>query len=679
MELFEKLREQLGSPDEEVRHLAVQAMKEFGGAALPLLSVGLGDRSWRVRKAALELLVLVPGPDKIGLLLEGLRDEENVGRRNSCMEALIRLGGPAVPFLAPLLRDPDRDFRKFVVDALGNIDGPAVPELLREALEDPEENISATAAEYLGRKQVRAAVPALLRCLEEGSIWLKFGCLRALGEIGDPAAAPAVVALLQEPGLRKAAMEALGRVGREDAVPHLLDGLFSRDKGLRKVAAVAAHQVLQHLKKRGEGDAALREGVRRNADQDFLGFLQELLGQEDPAQRTAAAVLLGMVPGDVAVEIIFEGMPRATEQEQDLYTRVLEELPETTLPLLIAKLLHTDPVVRFRAAQVLGRRRCRGAVPTLLALLEDDIGHVRAAAAAALGAIADPAAVAPLTALLRDPFPDVREAGMEAIVVLGSQSGAMGELVLTLLEPNLDAEEEQLAAAAVRITGRLGGRGRLARLEAALRDERGGVRRAAAEALGTIGGPEAVDALRAALTDEDVAVRREAVLRLGQTRDAAAVPLLLSMLPDEDLWVRVRTVQALAGFEHPEAWQTLLAAAREGPPGPKKLAAIRALGQGRVPGCLAVLTVLATAPDRETRGAAVEALGQIGNPAAVAVLLPRLSDTEWGLRCAAVKSLASFLDVEGVRAALEEVARADADALVRTTAGGLLGRGGSPD
>jgi HEAT repeat protein len=150
------------------------------------------------------------------------------------------------------------------------------------------------------------------------------------------------------------------------------------------------------------------------------------------------------------------------------------------------------------------------------------------------------------------------------------------------------------------------------------------------------------------------------------------------MLQDEDLWVRVRTVQALAGFDHPEAHRVLLAAAREDAPGPRRLAAIRALGQNRTPGSLGVLTGLAAAPDRETRMAAVEALGQVGDPAAVDVLLPHLAAAEWGQRCAAVKSLAPFLAEGRVRAALEEAARADADPLVRTTALGLLGRAGSP-
>jgi HEAT repeat protein len=332
--------------------------------------------------------------------------------------------------------------------------------------------------------------------------------------------------------------------------------------------------------------------------------------------------------------------------------------------------------VRLRLAGVLGRRGCREAVPLLLRLLEDGVGHVRAAGATALGRIGDPAAVSPLVGLLRDPFPDVREAGMEAIVAIGRTGPSCLGLVLALLEPHFSAADEGFAAAAVRIAGRLGGSGLIARLGVGLRDARGEVRRAAVEAIGAVGGAAAVDALRVALTDEDVAVRREAVHRLGTTREVAALPLLLPMLGDEDLWVRVRTIQSLGGIAHPDAWRVLLAAAAGDPPGPRRLAAVRALGAGKVPGSLPVLTDLAGAVDRETGMAAIEALGALGDPGALEVLLVRLADPAWGLRAVAVRALGPFVADPRVRPALERAATEDADPLVRSLAGRIVAQAG---
>jgi HEAT repeat protein len=179
-------------------------------------------------------------------------------------------------------------------------------------------------------------------------------------------------------------------------------------------------------------------------------------------------------------------------------------------------------------------------------------------------------------------------------------------------------------------------------------------------------------------TDEDIAVRREAVQRLGARRDPATLSLLLPMLGDEDLWVRVRTVQALAGIADPEAWRVLLRAAVADPPGPRRLAAIRALGAGKVPGSLEVLTELAGAADRETAMAAIEALGALGDPAALEVLLGRLADPAWGLRAVAVRALSPSVADPRVRAALERAAAEDADPLVRSLAGRLFGSAASP-
>ncbi len=667
----EELRAALASPDEEVRHAAVVALSGSGGRALPAILVALGDPSWRVRKAATEIILEAPPAESIPLLVGGLRDEVNAGLRNSAMEALARLGGAAVPALAPLVGDRDADLRKFVVDALGNIESPAADALLRGALEDRDENVAAAAAEYLGRRRDAAAVPALLRRLEEGAAWLTFGCLRALGEIGDAAAAPAITKLLGEPGLRAAALEALGRVGGAEALAPVVEGLFSRDRSLRRVAALAAHRLLARLGP-GEEAARLRAAVGGRADEVLLAFARDLVLHDDPQLRAAGVLVLGAAPAPQAAAAALELLPRVPEAEQDLLARMLGSLPDEVLPLLAGRLLDPAAPVRLRVAEALGRRAYREAVPALLTLLEDPTGHVRAAAAAALGRIGEPAAVAPLVGLLRDAFPDVRTAGMDAIVAIGRRSDSRRTLVLSLLEPHFAAPGEEFAAAVVRIAGRLGGRGLADRLALALRDDRGGVRRAAVEALGALGGPEAVQALRVALTDEDVAVRREAVARLGATRAGEALGLLLPMLGDEDLWVRVRTVQALGGFAHPEAWRVLLAISAGDPPGPRRLAAVRALGAGRVPGSLTVLTELAGAADRETGMAAIEALGALGDPGALEVLLSRLADPAWGLRAVAVRALGPLAGEARVRAALERAAAADADPLVRSLAGRIL-------
>jgi HEAT repeat protein len=673
----EEIRARLSDADEETRHAAVQSLALLGGEALPLLAEALGDKSWRVRKAALEAVIVLPGPEKLDVLLKGVRDEESAGRRNTCTEALIRLGEEAISLIPALLADPDPDIRKFGVDILGNIQDVRVHGPLLEALEDSEDNVAAAAAEYLGRKRHREAVPALVARMEQGAFWVKYSCLQALGEIGDPAAGPAVLKMVGEGDLRKVSLEALGRMGVPEAEPIILEALFSGEQGWRKTAILAAARLNRLLGERGGDSKSLRDGIRKHADEEFVALVKELLRHGDEKLRAGAMFVLGAAAGKGAVEPLLAILPGIEEDEQAVVAEILQQLPDEDLPALFPSLRDEHPEVRKWAATILGRRLCRKAVPQLIGSLEDENGHVRGEAAKALGDIGDQMAIAPLIALMSDPYPDVRQTAVEALIRLGEEGEEVRQLVLNFLEPRLDSPDQDLVASALRIAARLGGEKVMSRLEFCLKDERSQVRRAAVEALGVIDSPQAIEILRLALTDEDTMVRREAVQMMGNHKSPGILPFLVPMLNDEDLWVRVRAVQAVVGIDLPEAHRVLMDVVEREAAGPVKLAAIRALGQAGVSSSLPVLLSLVDGVDRESRMAAIEALGMMEGEETVDKLISCLSDDDWGLRSASVKSLGGLIGTERVRTALAAVADKDADPMVRRMATDLLEKKGS--
>jgi HEAT repeat protein len=672
MQVPEEIRARLRDEEEETRHAAVQSLALLGQDALPLLAEALGDGSWRVRKAALEAVVVLPGTDKLDLLLKGIRDEESAGRRNTCTEALIRLGEEAIPLIPTLLDDPDPDIRKFGVDILGNIQDVRVYAPLLEALDDGEDNVAAAAAEYLGKKRHRDAVSALVARMEGGAFWVRYSCLQALGEIGDPAAGPAVLAMVGEGDLRKVSLEALGRMGVPEAEPIILEALFSGEQGMRKTAILAAARLNRLLGERGGDAKSLREGIRKRADDEFVSRMKELLRHGDEKLRAGAMFVLGAAAGKNAVEPLLAILPGIGEDEQAAVAEILQQLPDEDLPALFSSLRDEHPEVRKWTAMILGRRLCREAVPRLVGTLEDENGHVRGEAAKALGAIGDQMAIAPLIALMSDPFPDVRQTAVESLVLLGESHEELRQLVLNFLEPRLESPDQDLVASALRIAARLGGEKVMARLEFCLKDERSQVRRAAVEALGAIDSPQAVEILRLALTDEDTMVRREAVQMMGNRKSTEILPFLIPMLSDEDLWVRVRAVQAVAGVDLPEAHGLLMDVVEREGPGPVKLASIRALGQAGVLSSRPVLLSLVAGSDRESRMAAIEALGSMEGDESVDTLISCLSDEDWGLRSAAVKSLRGFIGTARVRTALAAVADEDPDPMVRRMATDFL-------
>ena len=148
----EAILRDLESSDEEVRRQAVASAHALpADQAVPRLAERLGDPSWRVRKAAVEALGTCPEPERAAsLLIEGLGDGENPGRRNAALEALVRCGRPVVPALIEVLVHPDVDVRKQVVDALGGIQDPGSAEAVARVLDDEDPNVRAAAAEALG-------------------------------------------------------------------------------------------------------------------------------------------------------------------------------------------------------------------------------------------------------------------------------------------------------------------------------------------------------------------------------------------------------------------------------------------------------------------------------------------------------------------------------------------------
>jgi hypothetical protein len=107
----------LTGEDEEVRRLAVERVSVLPvDEAIAHLVERIGDTSWRVRKSAVERLVVCPDRESVvAALIAALGDGENTGRRNSGVEALVECGGTAVPQLlramtsgAGVLRSPMR-------------------------------------------------------------------------------------------------------------------------------------------------------------------------------------------------------------------------------------------------------------------------------------------------------------------------------------------------------------------------------------------------------------------------------------------------------------------------------------------------------------------------------------------------------------------------------------------
>jgi len=175
----------LASGDEEVRRLAVERLSTLPEEeALPRLVASLGDPSWRVRKAVVtRMACLQDGSSTVSALIDALGDDENAGRRNAAVEALVRRGAAALPRLIAVLDGDDADVRKQAVDVIAGIGDDSAAAAMLHALDDPDTNVSAAAADALGVLGGPGAAGALERLALDAGIdpLVRVSALRALG------------------------------------------------------------------------------------------------------------------------------------------------------------------------------------------------------------------------------------------------------------------------------------------------------------------------------------------------------------------------------------------------------------------------------------------------------------------------------------------------------------------
>jgi HEAT repeat protein len=540
MKVSEALAARLRHADEEVRREAVEALAEKPGAeGLALLIGMLGDESWRVRKTAVEAVLCFPDvPAAIDGLIGALHADENAGLRNSAVEALTRMGEPAVPSLIKHKNDPSADVRKFIIDVLGGIGDQRALRALVDALEDPDENVRSTAAENLGVVGGDESVRSLLRNLERDDLLLQYSSLHALARIGRPVPLVALVPLLGRPLLRKVIFECLGHIPDLRAVDLLLEGMRDQSRANRAAAAMS----LVRIYRSGITPAfrtVVADRVRALRDAVDVGDLAQDLQDGSLHRRICAAHVLGLVGGEEATLALLEAA--ADEGVRADALEALAAIGEDAVTAILNRFHDLEGMKRAAACVALGELGARNALGDLGRALCDRSEEVRAAAAWAIGKLGAAECSTRLLPLLEDASEEVREAAVKALVRLSS--ACLGELLE--LQRSLPPESSTLRANLVRILGRAGDERGVEPILLATKDASTTVRHAALVALGRIDFGRFEESFLVALTDESPEVRRATAEMWGASGHPRAVENLKLMLEDEDLWVRCAAIRGL--------------------------------------------------------------------------------------------------------------------------------------
>jgi putative membrane-bound dehydrogenase-like protein len=131
--------------------------------------------------------------------LAGLLDDPRPAVRRRAVDTLGAKGAEAVPALADVLKGKSAEARRNAVWAATRIDHADARAAVRRALDDAEETVRQTAIHSISVRRDRDAVPELLKLLKGPSLQNRRAAAEALGRIGDKAAVPALLEAVGEP------------------------------------------------------------------------------------------------------------------------------------------------------------------------------------------------------------------------------------------------------------------------------------------------------------------------------------------------------------------------------------------------------------------------------------------------------------------------------------------------
>ena len=248
------LKKGLDDADRMVRLAALGGLREAGDAgAAPKIRELFSKGDADTKRQALEALATCDDGASVAVLLAYL-DESQV----LVGPVLLTLGrlkaADAVPALAKHAGSPDAGVRDAALTALVAVGGEAAKE-------------------------------AVAKLMEDGSIEVRSGAVRAAGELGDRALVPKLLEAYQSPRTSAAALVALARMPDVRAVEPYLEGLASGDFAVRERCRGALAEVRDAALPRVEAAVAAR-GL---SDDVVLELQQVYKGHEQAARGPVMA------------------------------------------------------------------------------------------------------------------------------------------------------------------------------------------------------------------------------------------------------------------------------------------------------------------------------------------------------------------------------------------------------
>jgi HEAT repeat protein len=448
--------------DEPIGQTAAETLRDLGDLrAIDALAFALSTQTHEVGQAAAQALIVM-GEPAIPSLVSAL-GAESASTRFYAKQGLRWIGAPTLPALGEALRHaPQANARVAAAETLGTLEDERVPGMLREALEDPNEEVRRAAGLVLAElgdasvdatiidaildtpvpRRPRAdevanaiaelgkvAVEPLLRAIADASrspAARANGAL-ALGKLRVASAVESLIANLRDPDaeVRVRAARALGQLKDERAFDPLVAALHDESAGVREWAVIALSRLddprvfdqLLAVAVDSEGERSMRSTAVRGLASSFPDrarpFFRDWLLGEDSQLRNAIwspLVVAGRAGVDILLDAARDPRPSVARTAMSLLRIVSQRTPDVRIQQLFHSAVHNPSApMRHLSAKGLADLEPSEAMNHLLEALRDPSWAVRRSAALLLARIGDEHAIAPLIecyyeSLTRDPL-----------------------------------------------------------------------------------------------------------------------------------------------------------------------------------------------------------------------------------------------------------------------------------
>lgn len=203
------------------------------------------------------------------------------------LDAITKMGTPAIAVLIKGLKNPDRNIRWSAARVLGDIGDKKVVPALIETLKDEEPGVVKDAAEALGKIADASAVPALIEAWDGGHYSVEINISWALREIGKPAV-PQLIAALDHKyqKVRDNASLTLQKM-KGDAVPALINALSRGGLRLRRNVV----EVLKEI----QDPSSVPSFIGLLSDKDSIVVLRAVQGLDNIGDKRAIWPLISIL------------------------------------------------------------------------------------------------------------------------------------------------------------------------------------------------------------------------------------------------------------------------------------------------------------------------------------------------------------------------------------------------